>query len=110
VQVGEDAGIIYGAGLRQDGRDAERLAQHVHAVGFLEAELGSNVSPDENFVVGQGLDDPLAGQCFLVFRPHHADRGPATNRPREDAGTAPGGLGLELALGQDAREREGLAL
>ena len=86
------------------------LAEHVERVAVLEPELGGHVGPDEDFVVFQGLDDPLAGQRLLVVRSHHADRGPAADGPREDARTAPGGLGLKLALRQDAREREGLAL
>ena len=49
-------------------------------VGVLQPELGGHVGPHEDFVVFQGLDDPLAGQRLLVLRSHHADRGPAADR------------------------------
>ena len=51
VQVGEDAGIIHRAGLRQHGDDVELLAEDLERIGFLQPQRGGDVGPHEDFVV-----------------------------------------------------------
>ena len=110
VQVGENAGIIHRAGLRQHGRHGELLAEHVERIGILQPERGGHVGPHEDFVVLKRLDDFLAGKRFLVVRSHHADRLAAADGTRERPRSGPGRFRLELLFRQDAREVKVLAL
>ena len=65
VQVGENAGIIHRARLRQHGDDVELLAEDLDGIGFLEPERGGDIGPHEGFVALQRLDDFLRESVLL---------------------------------------------
>ena len=51
VQMGENARIVHRAGLRQNGRHGELLAEHFKRIGLFELENGGDFSPNEDFVL-----------------------------------------------------------
>ena len=69
VEMGEDAGVVHRAGLRQHGDDIELPAEDVELIGFLQVEFGGHVVAEEDLVGFQGFDDPLRARVFLSFDP-----------------------------------------
>ena len=76
----------------------------------LSPSLAATSAPTRTSLSSRVSMTRLRASVFLSSDPIMPTEAPQPIGPREDARPAPGGLGLELALGQDAGEREGLAL
>ena len=105
VQMGEDAGIVDRARLRQHGDHGERFAQQLERVAFVEPSIAAASAPTRASWLARSSMTRFRTRVFLSLRLGFApdvDRS-ATDRTREDARSRPGRFGLKFALGQDAR-------
>ncbi len=111
VQMGEDAAVVDGSGRRQHGEHLELATQQLNLGPRLEAERLGHVGPDDSFVILKLLDRPLRGERLgrgtSGLGPQAAFLQPTCLLVLKSVAVCQAALRLELALRQDAGERDG---